>query len=132
MESEFIIVTVKRNVKRKIFIDDILYCKAYNTSTKIPLQNNDSHLISKPLKEIQQELPKHSFYRINRSYLINMNYAVEFRKNGHASIEMLGGSVLKISKKQKKHIEESFLKQKEVYTPIEKSHSHTEKGVFTK
>ncbi len=132
MKRDCLIISLERHVTRKVFIDDILYCKAENTYTYFQLRNDISYLISKPLKEIQQELANYSFCRINRSYLINMHYAIELRKNGHASIEMIDGSIFRISRNQRKHIEKSFLKQKEVYIPIEKSHSHNEKGVFTK
>ena len=128
MKRDCIIVTIRRNVKRKIFIEDIVYCKAKNTSTSIKLRNDISFWISKPLKEIQKELSNYLFCRINRSYLINMNYAIEIQKNGHATIKLVENSVFRISKNQKKLIEECFLKQAKVDLLIEKGISHIEKA----
>ncbi|MCD6090346.1 MAG: LytTR family transcriptional regulator, partial [Bacteroidales bacterium] len=105
--------------------------KAQNTYTFFQLRNDISYLISKSLKEFQKELPNYSFCRINRSYLINMNYAIKLCKNGHTTIELAENSVFRISKNRLKQLEESFLRQKEVHLPIEKCHSHTEKGMFT-
>lgn len=111
MEREFIIITINRNVKRKVFIDEILYCKAENTYTFIKLINGISHLISKPIKELQAELSKYYFFRISRSFLVNMHYAREINKNGIPTIELIETSVLRISRSRLKLLEDIIFKK---------------------
>ncbi|MDA3807240.1 MAG: LytTR family DNA-binding domain-containing protein [Thiomicrorhabdus sp.] len=127
MEREFIIITINRNVKRKVFIDEILYCKAENTYTFIKLLNGISYLISKPIKEVQAELSKYYFFRISRSYLVNMHYAHEINKNGSPTIKLIETSVLRVSRSRLKLLEEIVFKKPKFNLHNEKGISHNEK-----
>ena len=111
MEREFIIVTISRGVKRKIFVDDILYCKAQNTYTNIQLIVGTSYLVSRPLKRIQADLLNYYFFRISRSYLVNMHCAIEIRKNGKATLKLTDNSIFNISKSKLRLLEEIIFKK---------------------
>lgn len=111
MEREFIIITIDRNVKRKVFIDKILHCKAENTYTSINLLNGISYLISKPIKLVQAELSKYYFFRISRSFLVNMHYAYEINKKGYPTIELIENSVLRVSRSRLKLLEDIIFKK---------------------
>jgi len=111
MKREFIIVTISRGVKRKIFVDDILYCKAQNTYTNIKLIDGTSYLVSRPLKKIQTDLFSYYFFRISRSYLVNMHCAIEIRKNGKATLKLIENTVLTISKSKLRLLEEIIFKK---------------------
>ena len=59
--------------------DLIVYCKAYGNYTQIHL--SDRCLTnSKTLKQIESLLPKETFIRIHKSYLINSNYIIGFKE----------------------------------------------------
>lgn len=111
MKREFIIVTIRRGVKRKIFVDDIIYCKAQNTYTFIKLINDSSYLISRPLKKIQADLFNYYFFRISRSYLVNMHCAIEINKKGKPTIELTNSSILNISKSKLRLLEGIIFKK---------------------
>ncbi|MFN8321914.1 MAG: LytTR family DNA-binding domain-containing protein [Chitinophagales bacterium] len=57
------------------FIDtaDVVYLKADNVYTDIFLLNGSSLTVSKPLKELDNVLPKPQFFRCHRSYLVNLH-----------------------------------------------------------
>ena len=59
-----------------IFVNpnDIIYIEAEGNYSTIFLKNNKSHLVSSYLSEVHEKLPINSFFRINRSIVINMNY----------------------------------------------------------
>jgi len=59
-----------------IFINpnDIIYIEADGNYAKLFLRNNKYYLISSYLSEVHEKLPINSFFRINRSIVINMDY----------------------------------------------------------
>ncbi len=79
MQKEFIVLTVERNTKRKIFVDDILYCHANNTYTIVMMTTGESYVVSKLLKVLEESLVSYNFYRINRSCLVNLDYCLEIK-----------------------------------------------------
>jgi two-component system LytT family response regulator len=56
----------------------IVYCKAEGNYTRIYLVTS-SFLMTKVLKHIESILPKNTFLRIHKSYLININYVIGFK-----------------------------------------------------
>ena len=129
MAKEFIIVPVDRNTKRKIFINEILYCEAKNTYTSIKLLNGKDLLISKPLKEMEAELSNHYFYRLSRGCMVNMYYAIEINKRDFPKIELIDKSTFRISKSKLRLLEKTIFRKPQFHSHIEKSISHTEKGI---
>lgn len=61
-------------------INSIIYCESNHNYTNFYLNNGETLLVSKPLNVIQNMLPKQVFYRIHKSYLINMNFIKEFSR----------------------------------------------------
>ena len=53
-------------------ISDILYCEASSNYTQI-FTTEEKYLVSKTLKEYDDLLSDHNFFRIHNSYLININ-----------------------------------------------------------
>ncbi len=56
----------------------IIYCKAEGSYTRIYLLNH-SLIVTKSLKYVDSILPKDTFIRIHKSYLININYITGFK-----------------------------------------------------
>lgn len=71
---EYFYKIVKRNGKRVLIqVDDIVFCKAADNYCEIFLED-EKFLISKTLKLVAERLNHKNFMRVNRSYLVNMNY----------------------------------------------------------
>ena len=65
-------------------INDIIYCEGDQNYTKIHLVNKEHIMVTKTLKYIEELLPAEVFYRIHKTYLINLNYVEKYtRTDGH-------------------------------------------------
>lgn len=62
-------------------IDDILFVESDGNYTTIVTTDGQKLLITKKLKEVNQILPEHYFFRIHNSYIINLSKIKEFIKN---------------------------------------------------
>lgn len=68
-------------------INNIVYCEADQNYTKIHLVNGQNILVSKTLKYIEELLPVDVFFRIHKTYLVNLNYVEKYlRTDGHKVI----------------------------------------------
>lgn len=104
---------------------DIIYCKADGHYTKIYLsqkketENTESFTSTKMISEVEKLLPKKSFYRCHKSYLINFGYFLEFdvAKN---NIILENGTEIKISREKKAELKKRLLDYFEYYNSFQK------------
>ena len=61
-----------------IKVSDILYCKASGNYTEIFMKDGKKHLVSRQLKEYDDLLTEHDFFRIHHSSLINLNFVQNY------------------------------------------------------
>jgi DNA-binding LytR/AlgR family response regulator len=88
----------------KIDPKTILLLKADINYTQIYLEDGSSFLSSITLGVLEKRLLLHSFFRPNRSVLINLNYVTEFEQ-ASAHIRMENNEVFKISRRRTRHFE---------------------------
>ena len=84
-------------------VADILYCKADDNYTEIYLENKKI-LVSKTLKYFEDALTKFAFARIHKSYLVNVNEVVKYRKGKGGSVVVSNGKELLVSASKKKDL----------------------------
>lgn len=66
-----------------IRLNEILYCQASENYSYINTISNETHLVTKTLKNLEELLPSDRFFRIHKSILLNINYVKCFsRKEG--------------------------------------------------
>lgn len=82
-------------------VSDILYCKADDNYTEIFL-GNKKILVSKTLKYFEDALADFPFARIHKSYLVNVNEVVKYRKGKGGSVVISNGKELLVSASKKK------------------------------
>lgn len=89
-----------------ILIDpaDIVYCEADGSYTTIYLENGAREMANNYLGMIEKRLSSQRFYRISRSYLINLAKLSKINKGDHTCILVYGQKKIKLqgSKKQLK------------------------------
>jgi two-component system LytT family response regulator len=85
-------------------IDDILYCEASSNYTQI-FTLEGKYLVSKTLKEYDELLSDHNFFRIHNSYLININSIKKYVKGEGGYVVLNNNTSLDVSKRKK----EAFL-----------------------
>jgi two-component system, LytTR family, response regulator len=86
---------------------NILYCKADGSYTHIYFQDRNPIMISKSLKDIEQQLKHRRFFRVHHSYIVNLQKIARFVKQDGGYIVMSNGDHVKISRQKK----DSFLKR---------------------
>jgi two-component system LytT family response regulator len=81
--------------------NSIVYLEAQNNYTKINLLDGRSIVASKTLKSFDELLPSELFFRIHKSYLINMNFVKRFFKIDDFLVELTTGEKLPLSYRKK-------------------------------
>ena len=103
--KEFIVLTVGRNRKRKVFTDENLYCKADNTYTTLVFSDKRALTVSKPIKEIELILNQDNFYRISRSLIVNITHCIELKTGNKPEILLANRETILPDKKHVMEIE---------------------------
>jgi two-component system LytT family response regulator len=81
--------------------NSIVYLEAQNNYTKINMLDGTTIIASKTLKSFDELLPSELFFRIHKSYLINMNFVKRFFKIDDFLVELTTGEKLPISYRKK-------------------------------
>lgn len=89
-------------------ISDILYCKADGSYTEVYLIDGKVITTSRLLKAFEELLPNETFFRIHRSYLVNLNLIKRFNKSDGFQVVMENHIVLDVSERNKKELVEKL------------------------
>ncbi len=84
-----------------INICDIIRFKAEGSYTKIIIKNKDNILASRNLKEYQELLPEHEFFRPHNSHLINLKHVKRYVQKDGGYLEMSDDSIVPMSRRKK-------------------------------
>lgn len=82
-------------------LQDIVYCEACDSYTKIQTTEGKTHLISKPLKEYDEMLSDKGFYRVHKSFLVNVSHIRKIIKGLGAAVIMSDKKNIPISMRKK-------------------------------
>ena len=69
-------------------IKDIVFCEASSNYTIIYLKNLRNEIVSKTLKEVEAALVGNNFFRIHKSYLVNLDEISMYVKSDHGYVVM--------------------------------------------
>ena len=83
---------------------DICYIKSENNYTKLVNVHGEERVVTKSLKWIADRLQHTCFYRVHRSYLVNIYHIVEYHKVNNGMLIMQSGQTIPISRGVKKDI----------------------------
>jgi two-component system LytT family response regulator len=84
-------------------VADILYCKADDNYTELYLEKQKI-LVSKTLKYFEDALAEYTFARIHKSYLVNVNEIIKYKKGKGGSVVISNGKELLVSASKKKDL----------------------------
>ena len=82
-------------------VSDIIYCEASSNYTEIIVQDGKKYVVSRTLKEYEDLLTGHNFYRIHNSYLINLNAIKKYIRGEGGYVVMNNDQSLTVSKRKK-------------------------------
>jgi two-component system LytT family response regulator len=93
-------------------LDDIVYCEAERSYTIFHLEGNRTVTVSKPLLDYDNLLKGTSFFRIHKSFLINLNHVKEYQRGEGGIVIMSDNAEIEVSRRKKEmfllKIKESF------------------------
>ena len=86
-----------------IKLEDILYCEAQRSYTIFRLVNNKSLMVSRPLFDYDNLLTDTIFYRVHKSFLINLMHISSYTRGEGGSVIMSNGMEIEVSRRKKEH-----------------------------
>jgi len=84
-----------------IRFEEVIYCKADDSYTHFYLSGNKHYVVSRNLKEFEEMLTPYHFYRIHKSYLVNLNHIERISKADGATVIMSNQDELPVSIRKK-------------------------------
>jgi len=94
-------------------VDSIISCESDSNYTILLLKNNRKIIVSRTLKEIEELLEEHSFVRVHRCYLANLNEVEKYVKGEGGYLVMSDGTTINVARNKKEVLMKKFLPYKE-------------------
>ena len=82
-------------------IKDIIYCKGDGAYTYFFLRNEDKITVSKNIGEFEELLEEYGFFRVHKSYLINMNEMKKYIRGEGGYVVLSNNQTVDVSKRRK-------------------------------
>src|SRR6187401_2238926 len=82
-------------------VDSIISCESDSNYTILFLKNNKKVIVSRTLKDIEELLEDHSFVRIHRCYLANLNEVEKYVKGEGGYLVMSDGTSMEVQRNEK-------------------------------
>ena len=94
-------------------VNSIISCESESNYTNLHLKNKKKLLVSVTLKEVEEVLEDHSFSRVHRSYLVNLNEVEKYVKGEGGYLIMSDGSTIDVSRNKKEELLKKLLPYKQ-------------------
>ena len=92
-------------------LEEIIYCEAQRSYTLFRFANNKSTMVSKPLFDYDRLLSDTVFFRVHKSFLINLMHVKEYARGEGGTVIMSNGMEIEVSRRKK----EQFLDKVKAY-----------------
>jgi two-component system LytT family response regulator len=93
-------------------INNIIYCQAEENYTKIFTTRDESIIVTKTLKSVEELLPESIFFRIHKSYLVNLNYIKSYSKSNRYKVTLENGVKLDVATRRNEDFVKALTKRK--------------------
>ncbi len=94
-------------------VSSIISCASEGNYTIFLMKDKQKIVVSRPLKEVEEMLTEHSFFRVHHSYIVNMNEIEKFIKTDGGYLIMSDGSSVDVSRSKKDVLLKKLLPYKE-------------------
>ena len=85
-------------------LNNIIVCESNNNYTNVRLNNGQSILISKTLKQIEDLLDMPPFFRVHNSFLVNLQYAIRYVKGEGGYLVLNNEMTVPVSRAKKEEL----------------------------
>ncbi|MBL7726772.1 MAG: response regulator transcription factor [Dinghuibacter sp.] len=82
-------------------VKDIYYCEASSSYTILHLAKNARIVSAKTLKEYEELLEHHGFFRVHHSHLVNLDYVEKYIKGDGGYLILSNGTQIPVSRSRK-------------------------------
>ncbi len=87
---------------------DIIHCQSDDCYTIMESVNEEKILVSKVLKEYDELLSNHGFFRVHRSHLVNLKHIKRFEKQEGGYVVMSNDQKIPVSSRARERLLELF------------------------
>jgi two-component system LytT family response regulator len=87
-----------------VIADDIVHCQSEGNYTHIFLKDGGKFLICRTLKETEELLSGHNFFRVHHSHSINLNHIKKYVKGDGGYVIMSNNSSINVSRSRKEEL----------------------------
>ena len=94
-------------------IDDIVSCESDDNYTNIKLKNGKKMLVTRTLKDMEEILEQHSFIRVHRFYIVNLNEIEKYIKGEGGYLVMSDGTSIDVARNKKEVLLKKLLPYRE-------------------
>jgi len=94
-------------------VDSIISCESDSNYTILFLKNSRKIIVSRTLKEIEEMLEEHSFVRVHRCYLANLNEVERYVKGEGGYLVMSDGTTIDVARNKKETLLKKLLPYRE-------------------
>jgi len=89
-------------------INEIVRLEASSSYCTLYLSNDEKLMVSKPLGDIEEKLPKHQFFRIHTSHTVNCDYVKNIISQDGGAVELKDGKLLPLARRRKQEFIEQL------------------------
>ena len=93
-------------------IETIISCESDDNYTRLQLKSNKKIVVTRSLKEMEEILEQHSFIRVHRYYIVNLNEIEKYIKGDGGYLVMSDGSSIDVAKNKKELLLKKLLPYK--------------------
>lgn len=90
-----------------IVVQNIIRCVAEGNYTSIFFKDGKRIMTTRKIKDFEELLADHQFFRVHRSHLVNLNYIEKYFKGDGGYVVMVDGSSIDVARRKK----EDFLER---------------------
>ncbi|KKQ16079.1 MAG: Two component transcriptional regulator, LytTR family [Candidatus Moranbacteria bacterium GW2011_GWF2_36_839] len=91
-------------------VSDLVYCESTRKGTSLFFNSGHTILSSRGLYELESELVPLGFFRIHKSFLVNLDYISAVSGGEKSTVSLFDGTVLSVSARKKKSFMDQFTK----------------------
>ncbi len=84
--------------------DAIIYCESDGNYTVLHLNGSKKIMVSRTLKDIEGMLPETLFFRVQNSFVVNMNHIKEYIRGEGGDLIMSNGEMVRVSRNKKEEL----------------------------
>ncbi len=94
-------------------VDDIVSCQSNDNYTNIQLKSGKKMLVTRTLKDMEEILEQHSFIRVHRFYIVNLNEIEKYIKGEGGYLVMSDGTTIDVARNKKETLLKKLLPYRE-------------------